>query len=241
MKINSATIAGLGAVALAVMWLKARSRPDERTKTTDGATSTAEQQRLAGMRGWFALQQAQQQFQQTQAQAEMQANLQRTYLEARTALETSANLDAGAKATAIEAMSKWYSSQVLAPIRATYGSPDAWPTAGGGTTQPSAAQTTTITDLYREILGRDPDPSGIATYTAAMANGMTADQLRAILANSDEARNRPAGETATPAPAPSPATTPAPVPVDSPVLPDPPAGRPMLPRWDDDGTGGGGG
>ena len=52
-------------------------------------------------------------------------------------------------------------------------------TAGGGTTQPSAAQTTTITDLYREILGRDPDPSGIATYTAAMANGMTADQLRA--------------------------------------------------------------
>lgn len=77
MKINSATIAGLGAVALAVMWLKARSRPDERTKTTDGATSTAEQQRLAGMRGWFALQQAQQLDVTDTAQQRVQENLAR--------------------------------------------------------------------------------------------------------------------------------------------------------------------
>ena len=46
-------------------------------------------------------------------------------------------------------------------------------------------------DFYREVLGRDPDPSGIATYTEALANGMTADELRDILMNSDEYRNKP--------------------------------------------------
>ena len=159
----------------------------QRQTDIDEAVRTGQ---LTVQQGQLAMQQAQQEFQQTQAKAEMQANLQRTYLEARTALETSGNLDAAGKATAIEAMSKWYGSQVLAPIRATYGNPDAWPTAGSGSVTPAQANDT-ISSLYREVLGRDPDPSGIATYTEALANGMTADELRDILMNSDEYRNKP--------------------------------------------------
>lgn len=74
---------------------------------------------------------SQQSYDQMRGRAEMAANLQRIYLEARTNLETTPNLDAGAKANAINAMSKWFNESVLAPVRQLYGSPDAWPDVSG--------------------------------------------------------------------------------------------------------------
>lgn len=60
-------------------------------------------------------------------EAGMQQELQRTYLDARTQLETSPNLDQAGKANAINAMSDWFYSSALPSIRATLGHPDAWP------------------------------------------------------------------------------------------------------------------
>ncbi len=40
--------------------------------------------------------------------------------------------------------------------------------------------------IYREVLGRDPDPSGVATYTRRLQGGMTEAELRADLRRSGE-------------------------------------------------------
>lgn len=54
-----------------------------------------------------------------------------------------------------------------------------------------------VTRLYREVLGRDPDPAGIATWSAALRNGtLTRATLRTALAGSVE------GVLRTPAPTP---------------------------------------
>lgn len=79
--------------------------------------------------GQLTLDQAKVDFAKMQATAEAVSQLQAQYLNARNALETTPNLDPAAKANAINAMSTWYAEQVLAPIRAMYGNPDAWPTA----------------------------------------------------------------------------------------------------------------
>ena len=39
---------------------------------------------------------------------------------------------------------------------------------------------------YREILGREPDPSGLASYTRALQNGMSDAEFRADLRRSGE-------------------------------------------------------
>jgi hypothetical protein len=59
----------------------------------------------------------------------------------------------------------------------------------------------TITAIYREELGRDPEPAGLQGWLNACRNGMTGEQLRAAIHDSDEAavyRSRP------PTPAPTP-------------------------------------
>ena len=48
-----------------------------------------------------------------------------------------------------------------------------------------------ITRAYREVLGRDPDPSGYATYEKAMRErGYTEQQVRAALMSGDEYRQK---------------------------------------------------
>jgi hypothetical protein len=52
----------------------------------------------------------------------------------------------------------------------------------------------TITRAYREILGRDPDPGGYATYEKAMRErGYTERELRAALMSGDEYRQKQRG------------------------------------------------
>ena len=60
-------------------------------------------------------------------QAQITEEMQRTYLDARTQLETTQNLDQAGKARAITAMGDWFYNQSLPAIRANYGSPGAWP------------------------------------------------------------------------------------------------------------------
>ena len=48
-----------------------------------------------------------------------------------------------------------------------------------------------ITRAYRELLGRDPDPAGYATYEKAMRErGYTERDIRAALMNGDEYKQR---------------------------------------------------
>ncbi|MDN4056589.1 DUF4214 domain-containing protein, partial [Massilia sp. YIM B02763] len=57
-----------------------------------------------------------------------------------------------------------------------------------------ANATALVTQLYRSLLGRDPEPAGLAHWTQALANGMTASQLEASIRGSNEyARLHPAG------------------------------------------------
>ncbi|HKS89214.1 MAG TPA: hypothetical protein VJR70_07220 [Stellaceae bacterium] len=55
---------------------------------------------------------------------------------------------------------------------------------------PSTADVITaeVIDLYEEVLGRDPDASGLATFSAALAGGLTVAAARTILAQSPEAQ-----------------------------------------------------
>jgi hypothetical protein len=49
-----------------------------------------------------------------------------------------------------------------------------------------------VTRAYRELLGRDPDPSGLETYTGFIRKkGWTDQRVRETLKASDEYRNRP--------------------------------------------------
>ena len=53
----------------------------------------------------------------------------------------------------------------------------------------------TITKAYREVLGREPDPAGYATYEKAMRErGYTEQQIRAALMSGDEYRKRKGGK-----------------------------------------------
>ncbi len=51
--------------------------------------------------------------------------------------------------------------------------------------------------VYREELGRDPDPSGVAAYARSLSRGMTESELRAELRRSGEGAERKARETVT--------------------------------------------
>jgi 1-phosphatidylinositol phosphodiesterase len=42
--------------------------------------------------------------------------------------------------------------------------------------------------LYHEVMGREPDPQGLAYYTAALSKGWSSSQVRSDLARSDESR-----------------------------------------------------
>ena len=51
-----------------------------------------------------------------------------------------------------------------------------------------------ITKAYRDILGRDPDPAGYATYEKAMRErGYTERDIRAALMSGDEYKQKKAG------------------------------------------------
>ncbi|MES2692857.1 MAG: DUF4214 domain-containing protein [Verrucomicrobiota bacterium] len=50
--------------------------------------------------------------------------------------------------------------------------------------------TAAITQAYREVLGRDPDPAGLAHYRAKWRDGWTQGQIRDDLRRSQEYRNR---------------------------------------------------
>ena len=52
-------------------------------------------------------------------------------------------------------------------------------------------------NAYREILGRDPDASGLAAYTRSLGRGMSDSELRAELRRSPEGVTRAARETVT--------------------------------------------
>ena len=54
-----------------------------------------------------------------------------------------------------------------------------------------------ITRIYREVLGRDPDPSGLATYRARWRDGWTQGQIRDDLRRSVEGRDTHIRETIT--------------------------------------------
>lgn len=110
----------------------------------------------------------------------------------------------------------------------------------GGTSGGAAGSSTGISAFYRELLGRDADPTGIQVWTdrwnALVRAGQNPDvawqQVRSEIAQSPEAR-----EYASRPPAPAPAGTPTPAPAPAPsggITPLPPA-PPNL------GSGGGGG
>jgi hypothetical protein len=44
--------------------------------------------------------------------------------------------------------------------------------------------------MYREILGREPDPGGLANYKAKWRDGWTQGQIRADLRRSEEYRQK---------------------------------------------------
>ena len=76
-----------------------------------------------------------------------------------------------------------------------------WPLASASDMEPQALITGrddefrgTITALYREELGRDPDPEGMAVFLQHAREGMTGEQIRRALHDSPEGvayRNRP--------------------------------------------------
>jgi hypothetical protein len=84
------------------------------------------------------------------------------------------------------------SGQTLDQIRQSItSSPEAQQHAAATTT----ANTNTITQLYRQLLGRDPDAAGLQGDLAAMQQGQTADQIKATIAASPEAQQRTASNT----------------------------------------------
>jgi len=70
-----------------------------------------------------------------------------------------------------------------------YSAPASEPAPEPTYTPPAPAQQT-INDLYKEILGRDVDPSGAASWGGALASGMSVDQIRAGLTSSPEYQAR---------------------------------------------------
>jgi hypothetical protein len=46
-----------------------------------------------------------------------------------------------------------------------------------------------VTEIYREVLARNPDPAGLSTYTQEVANGTSIAQVRQMIALSPEAQN----------------------------------------------------
>ena len=70
---------------------------------------------------------------------------------------------------------------------------------GGGEPAPAAAPAPaptpsnpweqTVNDIYQQTFGRQADPSGMASFTAALNAGMTGEQMRAALASSPEGQS----------------------------------------------------
>jgi len=58
--------------------------------------------------------------------------------------------------------------------------------------------TQTINDIYQQTFGRQADPSGIATYTNLLNQGMTGEQMRESLKNSAEGQSMGLGSISTP-------------------------------------------
>jgi hypothetical protein len=54
----------------------------------------------------------------------------------------------------------------------------------------SAEARTSVNQIYRDVLRREGDPSGLNSQLAALRNGLTLAQLRAAIMDSPEARNR---------------------------------------------------
>ena len=54
-----------------------------------------------------------------------------------------------------------------------------------------------VRKIYREVLGRDPDPSGVATYVRRLQGGMSEAEFRADLRRSGESAAKTARETVT--------------------------------------------
>ncbi|MDB5096128.1 MAG: hypothetical protein JWM80_549 [Cyanobacteria bacterium RYN_339] len=68
-----------------------------------------------------------------------------------------------------------------------------------------------VTELYKTVLGREPDAAGLASHTDALRHGVTRDELRQLFQDSPEAKQR----GARPAPAPAPAqAAPPPISID---------------------------
>jgi hypothetical protein len=54
---------------------------------------------------------------------------------------------------------------------------------------PPDPTTAEVTEIYREVLARNPDPAGLSTYTQEVANGTSIAQVRQMIALSPEAQN----------------------------------------------------
>ena len=85
------------------------------------------------------------------------------------------------------------------PAAAPVDTPAAAPadSGGGGDSAPAPLtaaatapdQTQTVNDIYQQTFGRQADPSGMATFTALLNQGMTGEQMRAALASSAEGQS----------------------------------------------------
>ncbi|MEW5738491.1 MAG: DUF4214 domain-containing protein [Myxococcota bacterium] len=89
-----------------------------------------------------------------------------------------------------------------------------------------AANAEYVTGLYRELLGREPDPQGLLAHLKGLEGGTTREQLRDFFLNSDEYKARqhqptPVPVEPAPTPAPPPRTYPEPGPALSTVPPRP--------------------
>jgi hypothetical protein len=60
--------------------------------------------------------------------------------------------------------------------------------AAGGTVIGETTDSALVTQLYQDILGRDPDPGGLASWTTALKNGGSLQDVRDAFANSPEAQ-----------------------------------------------------
>ncbi|GMU58674.1 MAG: hypothetical protein AMXMBFR34_04370 [Myxococcaceae bacterium] len=83
----------------------------------------------------------------------------------------------------------------------------------GLTAEQKAANAEYVTGLYRELLGREPDPEGLLAHLKGLEGGTTREQLRDIFLGSDEYRakqHQPVPVPVEPSPSPAPAPAPAP-------------------------------
>lgn len=72
---------------------------------------------------------------------------------------------------------------------------------------PSVSDLSYVFSLYHDLLGREPDPAGLAGHLAGLRNGMSREQVKQAFLDSPEYAEKHA---TTPAPTPAPAPAPAP-------------------------------